>query len=225
MKHLFFLLLALICPMALFAQESKQEEPFNGVITDLVGQPIKGAHIYVVDEKYYARSNKKGEFGLTNVQPADTLHVVYLKEHYAIPVDGRKSIRIRLGDQIEAKEDDDLVALGYGFVKRRENLMPSSGISGEIIRRIGRPSLLQCLEGLVPGLNVSPTGSVSIRGINSINLSSEPLYLVDEVEVSSLDMINPYDVDHIEVLKDASIYGARGANGAILVYTIKGPSK
>lgn len=63
--------------------------------------------------------------------------------------------------------------------------------------------------------------SVVIRGINSINCSTEPLYVVDGVEVSSLDFVNIYDVESVEVMKDAFIYGSRGANGAILVKTKK----
>lgn len=219
----FFILLFLLLPSLSQAQDEVKEVPFNGIITDMFDKPIKNAHVYVVDKNFYSRTNKRGEFGLTNVQPTDTLHVLYQKKLYDVPVSGRKSVRIHLGDQmLEASEDDQLAAFGYGFVKRRENLTPSNGISGDVIRRMGSSNLLECLRGLVPGLNIGPGGKVNIRGINSLNLPTEPLYKIDDVTVSSLDMINPYDVDHVEVLKDASIYGAEGANGAILVYTRRG---
>ncbi len=225
MTRYFILFIALILanflPQEASAQNSSKEEPFNGIITDIAGKPIKGAKVYVVSSKYFSRTNKKGQFGLTNVLPTDTIHVVYQRVQYDLPVEGRKSIRIHLGDQLEAQEDEELAALGYGWVKRRENSMPSSGIPGEVLVRTGRTNVLESLEGLVPGLTIMG-GKATIRGINSINLSTDPLYVLDGVIVNSLDFINVYDVEHVEVLKDASIYGSQGANGAILVYTKRG---
>lgn len=222
--------LFLLAGLVLHAQD--REVPFNGVVTDLTGTPIKGAKVYVVSKNMYSRSDKKGRFGLTNVQPDDTIHVIYHKTEYIVPVEGRHSIRIHLGDQLSpsAEEDQNLVNWGYGFVKRRESIDVSSGISGEELIRTGRSDVISALQGRVPGLNIGPsyngrTTSVTIRGINSINLPLEPLYLVDGVEVETLDFVSVYDVDHVEVLKDASIYGNRGANGAILVTTKRGGSR
>lgn len=226
MSRFFFLLITVFIAnfFALegMAQDEPNDKPFNGIITDVAGKPIKGAKIYVINDKFYSRSNKKGQFGLTNVLPTDTLHVIYQKEHYDIPVEGRKSIRILLGDQLQAQEDEELVALGYGWIKRRESVQPSNGISGEVLVRMGRSSIMASLVGLVPGLNISPNGKANIRGISSLNLSTEPLYVVDGTITDSLDGINVYDVEHVEVLKDASIYGSQGANGAILVFTKRG---
>lgn len=224
-RHLFLLValaFAYLFPSGASAQNEAKTEPFNGIITDVAGNPIKGAKIFVINDKFFARSNKKGQFGLTNVLPTDTLHVLFQKQLYDIPVEGRKSIRIHLGDQLQAQEDDELVALGYGWIKRRESLQPSNGISGEVLVRMGRSNIMECLVGLVPGLSVSPNGKALIRGISSINSPTDPLYVVDGMIVDSLDGINVYDVDHVEVLKDASIYGVQGANGAILVFTKRG---
>ena len=210
--------------------QDTQGVPFNGIVTDITGAPLKGAKVYVVSPRVYARSDKKGRFGLTDVKADDTLHVHYKKTEYTVPVAGRKSVRIRLGDQLtpEVNEDQDLVNWGYGFVKRRESIDVSSGISGEELLRSGQTNLLAALQGRIPGLNIGPSylgadPTVNIRGINSINLPSTPLYIVDGVEVQSLEFVNLYDVDHVEVLKDASIYGSRGANGAILVTLKRGP--
>ena len=73
----------------------------------------------------------------------------------------------------------------------------------------------------MPGVQIGPGNTITIRGINSINSSTEPLILLDGVEISSLDDVNPYDVYSVDVLKDASssIYGLRGANGVILITT------
>lgn len=223
----FLVSLFLLAGIALQAQN--KEVPFNGIVTDIVGNPLKGAKVYVLSRSMYSRSDKKGRFGLTNVHPDDTIHVLYKKVEYLIPVEGRQGIRIHLGDQLSPKveEDNDLVNWGYGFVRRRESLDVSNGISGEELVRTGRSDVLSALQGRVPGLNIGnarpgQSPSVTIRGVNSINLPLEPLYLVDGVQVESLEWVSVYDVDHVEVLKDASIYGNHGANGAILVTTKRG---
>lgn len=223
MTRILFIVLAIFFSATSFVSQAQDasQKPFNGIITDIAGKPIKNAKIYIVNDKFFARSDKNGKFGLTNVQPDDTLHIKYQKEIYDIPVEGRKSIRIHLGDQLTYDEDQDMAATGYGWVKRRESLLPSNGISGEVLIRMGKPNIVDCLEGLVPGMNVT-AGKITIRGINSINLSTDPLFILDGVEVNSLDFINVYDVDHVEVLKDGSMYGAKGANGVILVYTKRG---
>ena len=162
MTRILFIVLAIFFSATSFVSQAQDasQKPFNGIITDMFDKPIKNAHVYVVDKNFYARTNKRGEFGLTNVQPTDTLHVLYQKKLYDVPVSGRKSVRIHLGDQmLEATEDDQLAAFGYGFVKRRENLTPSSGISGDVIRRMGSSNLLECLRGLVAGLNIGPDGN------------------------------------------------------------------
>lgn len=205
------------------------DEPFNGLILDIAMKPVKKVKVYVKDPKQYATTDKKGRFGLTNVNPNDTLTLVFKnKEEVRIPVEGRKSMKILLTDNFDVAEysqDDELVNLGYGYVKRREFTGVSNGISGDRLRATGQRSVIRALAGLVPGLNVNNVygePEVTIRGQRSFMLSNAPLYLVDGVQVESLDMISVYDVDHVEVIKDASQYGARGANGAILVTTKAG---
>jgi len=121
---------------------------------------------------------------------------------------------------IFAEEDEEIVGLGYGFVKQRERTIPVSGISGEELQRTGKMDILEALEGKVAGYTYF-NGEARIRGNNSILLDSQPIYVVDGIEVFSLSYLTVYDVDHVEVLKDASIYGVRGSNGAIVVYTKK----
>ena len=81
-KLLTFALLS--CGVLCSAQDKPTAVPFNGIVTDALGKPIKGARIYVVSDNFFAKSDKKGRFGLTNVHPTDTLHVRYHKEHYDI---------------------------------------------------------------------------------------------------------------------------------------------
>ncbi|MDE6417684.1 MAG: TonB-dependent receptor plug domain-containing protein, partial [Duncaniella sp.] len=161
----------------------------------------------------------------TNILPNDTLTFDFGKKQIIrIPVDGRKSMKIilDLNGNPTATQDDELVNTGYGYVKRREFTGSSNGISGETLRRSSQTNLLEALSGMVAGLTISRQNGrlvPYIRGQRSLLLSNEPLYIVDGSEVENLDFLNVYDVDHVEVLKDASRYGAKGANGAILVTT------
>ncbi|MDE7349776.1 MAG: TonB-dependent receptor plug domain-containing protein [Muribaculaceae bacterium] len=204
------------------------EVPFNGLLLDREMKPKKGVKVYVNDPKRYASTDKQGRFGLTDVQPDDTLTLVLSKkERIRIPVEGRRGIRIILAgnNDVTAENDDEIADTGYGYVKRREFTGVSSGISGNRLRATGCRNVLEALKGLVPGLNITGSGgsyTVNIRGTKSLNGPNEPIYVVDGVVVPALDFVSMYDVDHVEVLKDASQYGSRGANGAILVTTKTG---
>lgn len=225
MKKLIAIISFLIVALTGNAQE---KVPFNGIVKDVLGNPIKGAAVYVDNPRLYASTDKQGRFGLTNVKPMDVLHVKIKKKVYEVPVSGKKSVVIIVADDNsirEAQESQDLVDVGYGFVKRRERTMPGNTISGEELVKTGQSNLLNALAGKVPGLNViqnsQPGGeaNVNIRGIHSITLSNTPLFIVDGMERQTLVDVNVYDVDYVEIMKDASIYGSRGGNGAIIVHT------
>lgn len=222
-------LLALLLPLALMSQAQTTDVPFNGLIVDMNNNPVKKARIYISDENRYAMSDKQGRFGLTNVKDTDTLHVKYGGINYEIPVEGMKSIKIRLADQSKytAESDETLVSIGYDYVKSRERNTPNSTITGEELVRTGRFDLIEALNGKVPGLSFSSgeygSGAhARIRNSGSLNGPSEPIYIVDGMQVETLFGISVYVVDHVEILKDASIYGSQGGNGAIVVYTKKG---
>ncbi len=225
MKHRFSILVcALVCTLCTYAQTA-DVVPFNGMVVDVLGQPLRGVKVYTIDRNYSTSSDRKGRFGLTNVLPDDTLHLMFRRQRYDIPVEGRKSMRVVLGDQFvsEASASETLENLGYGYVPRRESVSSSQGISGEVLRRTGRFRILDALQGLVAGLFITTSAmgeaTVVIRGNNSILCDTTPLFVVDGIVVSSLDYISIYDVESVEVMKDAYIYGSRGANGAILVTT------
>ncbi len=209
--------------------------PFNGILLTSDGSPVKRARIYVTNPRDYALSNKKGEFGLTDVMPGDTLKIVVKKQLYLIPVEGKKSMRIWLADQkelIKSEEDQFLIDVGYGFVTQRERTTPGNYISGEDLRRSGGRDVMSALQGRIPGLNITGNGSglsedlqVNIRGTRSFRGSSTPLYFIDSVKVPSLEGISLNDVEYVEVMKDAAIYGSEGANGAIIVHTYRSKIK
>lgn len=229
MKRFLLTIVSLIFVTGIFAQKNQnQGVPFNGKITDFMGNPAKRARIYI-DKNYISTSDSKGRFGLTDVKDTDTLKVEYQKKVYYIPVEGRKSIVIKVGDQMdkyakfEAEEDQDLVSIGYGYVKRREALDVSNGIPGDVIRRTNADNVLEALRGLVPGLTVTSINGQTrayIRGIGSNSDNTDPLYLVDGIEMPNLNSVPVDNIESVEVIKDGSMYGVRGANGVILVRTI-----
>lgn len=151
---------------------------------------------------------------------------------YSTSVYGQESVgieneQIRKAEQIKSaiEEEQKLADRGFGYVKGSERTQPRNGISGDELRRTGCNNVLDALVGKVPGLNITPSNlpgeeaTAYIRGINSVKGPITPLFIVDGVIVESLLDVSIYVVDYVEVLKDASIYGSRGANGAILVHT------
>ena len=227
MKRFLILPLLMLCSLVM-AQEQKGV-PFNGMIKLLNGDPVKGARIWVVED-LEAKSDKDGKFGLTDVNKGDTLNIRYKKMIYRVGVDNPKGIIIRLGnvgesgESIQALEAPELADQGFGFVKRRESLLPSNGISGEVIRRSGADNVLAALAGRVAGLTVNGDHCY-IRGIGTNSDNFDPLYIVDGMKVPSLTSIAVELVDNVEVLKDGSMYGMEGANGVIIVNTLKAKSK
>ena len=220
-----------LLPLAAMSQNGSQGVPFNGVIVDINGAPVKRARIHVANVNRYALTDRKGRFGLTDVQPTDTLHVNWNGVKYDIPVNGVKAIRIRLAQtQYSAENDEDLVSIGYDYVSTRERFNASTTITGAELVRTNRYDLAEALQGLVPGLRIErgdfgEGATANIRNSVSISGPTEALYVVDGLIVESLFGINVHAVDHVDILKDANIYGARGGNGAIVVYTKRGGNK
>ena len=215
--------------LAMISLTASAQIPFNGLVVDVAGKPIKKVRVWADDPNAYATTDKKGRFGFSDQPASDTLYVKYQKEIYSIPLEGRKSIKITLVDTNQPKsaamtavEAPELMDLGYGYVSRRERMNASEGITGAQLKATGAHDILNGLKGLVPGLEITPDGRAIIRGVKSFLSSSEPLYMVDGVQVADFNGININDVESVEVLKDAAIYGSRGANGAILVTTKRG---
>ncbi len=115
------------------------------------------------------------------------------------------------------------VDMGYGETSQEALSYAISSIDMEEADKSGYITIYDYLEGRVPGVKVvkngATTASVYIRGINSVNSSTEPLFVVDGIMVNDISYLNPRDVKSVTVLKDASasIYGVRGGNGAILI--------
>ena len=229
MKHLtyrialIFAIMALSCASA-FAQQVK------GTVKDSAGEPVIGAAVMVEGTTIGTTVDLDGVFVLNGV-PSDAVLVVSSI--------GYKTARIPVGGgsvDVILEEDttmlEETVVVGYGVQKKSVVTAAISSITAEDLKSQSQTRVDNLLQGMTSGVVVtSPSGApdaasqVRVRGVGSIN-DSNPLYIIDGFAVSGgIDYLNPNDIERIEVLKDAAsgaVYGARAANGVILVTTKQG---
>ncbi len=204
----------------------------TGKVTDDFG-PVIGATVKVKGTSVGAVTDMEGVFKLTGVSnPAKAILVISyigLKE-VEEPLRGRTSgINIQMTE--DAGQLEEVVVIGYGTQKRGNLTGSIASVSGKILDKVQTASVAEAIVGKLPGVQVtavdgSPDAEIKIlvRGGGSITQDNSPLILLDGFEVNSLNDIPPTDIESIDVLKDAAstaIYGARGANGVILVTTKK----
>ena len=207
--------------MLLIVGTARAEEPFNGLITRLDGSGIK-ATVAVKDSDKRTHSDKKGRFGLTDIKGDETLYIIVKRDTTVVELAGHRSIHIILADEGEvvgSDESEELMNYGFGYVKRRESIDYSSGISGDRLRATGTSDLRKAIMMCYPGLKYI-NGELCLMTQNSINSSSGVLILCDGVECN-LDYINIQDVSSVEIIKGSNMYGFRGVNGVVLITTNK----
>lgn len=193
--------------------------------------PLAGASVVVKGSGDGTITNAQGRFQLTVANESVTLVFSYIGMTPQEIVVGKQrdfNVYLESGDETL----DEVVVTGYGTQRKSDLTGAVAVVSSKELLKVPANNALQGLKGKVSGVNVflnsgSPTGSprVLIRGLGTINSSSNPLYVVDGVVMENIQFLNPNDIDRMEVLKDASstaIYGARGANGVILVSTKRG---
>lgn len=211
------LLFTVLC---LGATSAIADEPFNGRVVRPDGRGVK-ASVRVVDGEGVARADGKGRFGLTNVEADDVLEFVYRRDTLRVPVEGRRSIELiwhEEGRQYVAEESEELMNYGFGYVKRRESLDYSSGISGDRLRATGASNLVDAIRMCYPGLRYI-NGELCLLTQNSIGSSSAVLVLCDGMETRP-ELVNLYDVKSVEIIKGSNMYGFRGVNGVVLITTM-----
>ncbi|MBN2660189.1 MAG: TonB-dependent receptor [Tannerellaceae bacterium] len=202
----------------------------NGVVKDSKGEAVIGANVVVKGTTNGTITDIDGKYSL-DVPAGAVLQVSYI---------GYLSKEVTVGSQpvvnIELLEDsqslDEVVVVGYGTQRKSDVTGSISVATSEDILKTSSFDALAGLKGKASGVNIftnsgQPGGStrVMIRGIGTINSSSNPLYVVDGVVMEDFQFLNPNDIERIEVLKDASataIYGARGANGVLMITTKRG---
>lgn len=216
------------------------DRTITGRVTDETNSGLPGVSVIVKGTQRGTVTDSDGRYRLDVPNNDATLvfsFVGYLAQE--VKVGAQSSLDVSL--KADNKVLDEIVVIGYGTARKSDLTGAVSTIKTEQLMERPAPSLNQALSGRMPGVQVNtnsgrPGGrtTVRIRGFSSINSSNNPLYVVDGVMLpqgnqnqfsSAIDYINPNDIVSIEVLKDASstaIYGARGANGVILVTTKKG---
>lgn len=216
-------------------QVSVVQKTLSGRVINTDGTPILGATISLVGLAKSKATNEQGLFSFEGVPATGKLHVQSLG-YQAITVDYQDYLvpDIILTSTVEAI--DEVVVVGYGVQKKSEVIGSVSQIKGDELAKRSVPQLSQALAGQMPGVTViqrsgqpgASGGNIQIRGVGSFGAGTGALILVDGIPTNSFNDIDPNDVASISVLKDASsaaIYGARAANGVILVTTKTGATK
>ena len=200
----------------------------TGTVSDSQG-PVIGASVVEKGTSNGVVTDFDGNFTL-NVKPGATIVISYIgyttKE---IVVGNQSNLKVTLEEDNAAL--DEVVVIGYGVQKKKLVTGATVQVKGEDIAKMNTTSALEAMQSSTPGVQITSSSNqpgkgykVYIRGIGTTGNSS-PLYVIDGVAGASIDDINPADIETIDVLKDAAsaaIYGARAANGVILVTTKQG---
>jgi len=225
LKFFFLFLFAFIVLVNISGQKNNKKITVKGTVTDINNKPIPGVTILVDDKSTSKVTNPDGSYKV-KVKPDAEMISIRLPsgQGTAALIKGQTEINLSLPIDISLYADipqgpgDEEINVGYGTVKKKDLTQQVGKIDGTNKKYASYSSIYEMIAGEVPGVQVQGK-SILIRGINSFNLSSAPLLVVDGMAVSSIDDIQPQMVRSIEVLKGsaASIYGSRGANGVILI--------
>ena len=201
----------------------------KGVVKDVAGEAVIGASVLEKGTSNGTITDFNGNFELKNVQQGANIEISFVGFATQV-VKAQSSLNIILKEDTETL--DEVVVVGYGVQKKSVVTASIAKVSADDLAATAPVRVDNALKGLAAGVNVTSASGqpgaspkVRIRGIGTIN-NSDPLYVVDGMPIDGgLDFVNPSDIESIEVLKDAAsgaIYGARAANGVVLVTTKKG---
>jgi TonB-dependent SusC/RagA subfamily outer membrane receptor len=218
---------------ALYGQKNNKKFVITGHVTDARQRPLTGALILLDGRNTNIATDNDGYYKIRVRPDADSLTIMtFTTGMCTVAIAGRTTIDFILGGSDlanhniqEKKAEDQKVDIGYGEVSQKNLLSQVSTIDGQNSKYATYKNIYEILKG-TPGVIVRGN-SVQIQGQTSFNSGTEPLYVVDGMVVGSVDGISPSMVESISVLKGsaASIYGSRGANGAILITLIHGHRK
>ncbi len=216
----------------MFTVTSISAQTVKGTVTDNTGEPIIGASVMEVGTAGNGGvTDIDGNFTVNLKGKSNKLKISYIgMKPQEVNVAGKSVINIKLED--EANALNDVVVIGYGTMKKKDLTGSVASIGSKELSDIPVSSVGEAMTGKLAGVNITTTeGSpdadikIRVRGGGSLSQDNSPLYIVDGFPVSSISDIAPSEIETIDVLKDASstaIYGARGANGVIIVTTKSG---
>lgn len=226
-------LLTLVVLLLTIQIVTAQSASIKGVVKDESGAILPGVSVKVQGTKIGTITDINGNFRISGVTQKSILEFSFIGlETQRITVGTQQSLVVTLKNS--AFTLNEVVSIGYGSVKKSSLTGAVSKVKAEALADRPITRVETALQGAMPGVDVRTTTGqpgqdvqIRIRGAASISASSDPLYVVDGVPVSSLSNINPADISTMEVLKDAAsaaIYGSRGSNGVVLVTTKSGKS-
>ena len=212
--------------VALSVKNAQQRKNVSGIVTDVSGIPLPGVTVVLKGTTQGTITDMDGNYSLSSVPANATLVFSFVgMKTIEIPVEGNPQINVVLKENAIGIEE--VVAIGYGTVKKSDLTGSVASVQGERLAEKQATQLSQALQGSISGLMVTRTGgmadqsaTVRVRGITTIG-DSNPLIIIDGIP-GSLDDVNPNDVESVSVLKDAAsaaIYGSRAASGVILITT------
>lgn len=203
----------------------------SGKVTQERGEPLPGVNVLIKGTTIGTTTDAGGSYAIQ--VPDENAVLVFSFIGYAsqeIVIGNQTNINLSLIPDVQSLEE--VVVVGYGTVKKSDLTGAVGSVNAESISRNNPVQAAKALQGQVAGVNVNKINSrpgsdysIDIRGVHSISFSSEPLIVIDGVMGGKLNTLNPTDIESMDVLKDASataIYGARGANGVIIITTKKG---
>lgn len=202
----------------------------SGKVTGPSGESLAGVSILVKGTSRGTSTDNNGNFSLNVTDPNATLIVSYVGfQTMEVNLAGQNTITVAL--VASGKQLDQVVVVGYGTQRKRDITGSSASVKGSEIMNIPALTATQAIQGKVAGVQITSSGApgsapnVRIRGVGSILGGADPLYVVDGIITDDIRNINSADIVSIDILKDASstaIYGARAANGVVLITTKAG---
>ena len=225
-KRGYLTLLALLIAITAFGQEIT----VNGVVIDETDTPLIGATVQVKNSQKGVVTDFDGKFSIKANNNA-TLIISYIGyKNQEIKIKGTKNLNIKM--EPDNAMLDEVIVVGYGSMKKSDLTNSISSVAAKSIEGFKTGSVVEALGGQIAGVQITQSdgtpGSgfdIKIRGVGTVNGDSSPLYIVDGFEVGDIDYLANSDIESVEVLKDASasaMYGARAANGVVLVTTKSG---
>ena len=212
----------LLCIFSIYA--FAQQVTVTGTVTDAENNPLIGAAVLVVGTTNGTITDFDGKYSI-QAQSSQSLKVTYVGyQEQVIKIDGRKSINVRMA---EGQQLEEVVVIGYGTIKKSHLTGAVASASGKDLQANIARDASSALQGRIAGVSVTNVSGqpgegmrINIRGVSSLG-DAQPLYVIDGV-YGDINMVDPADIQSVEVLKDASaaaIYGSRAANGVVLITT------
>ena len=212
----------------------QQGKKVTGKVIDSAGRSLPGVSIVVKGTTIGVVTDNNGDYSIPNIPENAYLRFSFVgMKTQEINISGKTTINVSLGE--ESIGIDEVVAIGYGTVVKKELTSAVSHINSTQLLQTGSTNPLMSIQGKVSGLSITNTEpgnpnngpSIQLRGVSSRDAGTSPLIVIDGVSGGSLDNINSNDIASIDVLKDgaaSAIYGTRGSAGVIVVTTKKGTS-